>query len=197
MCVSVCVSVCGRENSSAVHGGNRCESTGVCRRGFVSRILTHAQQPHAKHDSQVGPHEIQQKKKSSPPHLALTLVTLVGAPWPGRCGTAQATCPSCFAVTASWTTACESFGRALAGAASAPSSAQPPAPPCKQALRERLAAAEQSNKDLVACAESTKQAQRIYSAKNFTTKAGRTKKLPCKEKNRRTEGLGRLDTRRQ
>ena len=31
---------CGRENSSAVHGGNRCESTGVCRRGFVSRILT-------------------------------------------------------------------------------------------------------------------------------------------------------------
>ena len=32
---------CGRENSSAVHGGNRCESTGVCRRGFVSRILTH------------------------------------------------------------------------------------------------------------------------------------------------------------
>ena len=33
---------CGRENSSAVHGGNRCESTGVCRRGFVSRILTHS-----------------------------------------------------------------------------------------------------------------------------------------------------------
>ena len=32
---------CGRENSSAVNGGNRCESTGVCRRGFVSRILTH------------------------------------------------------------------------------------------------------------------------------------------------------------
>ena len=31
---------CGRENSSAVHGGNRCESTGVCRRGFVSRILS-------------------------------------------------------------------------------------------------------------------------------------------------------------
>ena len=30
----------GRENSSAVHGGNRCESTGVCRRGFVSRILS-------------------------------------------------------------------------------------------------------------------------------------------------------------
>ena len=35
---------CGRENSSAVNGGNRCESTGVCRRGFVSRIdsLTHS-----------------------------------------------------------------------------------------------------------------------------------------------------------
>ena len=33
---------CGRENSSAVHGGNRCESTDVCRRGFVSRILTHS-----------------------------------------------------------------------------------------------------------------------------------------------------------
>ena len=32
---------CGRENSSAVNGGNRYESTGVCRRGFVSRILTH------------------------------------------------------------------------------------------------------------------------------------------------------------
>ena len=29
-------------NSSAVHGGNRCESTGVCRRGFVSRILTNS-----------------------------------------------------------------------------------------------------------------------------------------------------------
>ena len=36
---------CGRENSSAVHGGNRCESTGVCRRGFVSRILTHTCNP--------------------------------------------------------------------------------------------------------------------------------------------------------
>ena len=33
---------CGGENSSAVNGGNRCESTGVCRRGFVSRILTHS-----------------------------------------------------------------------------------------------------------------------------------------------------------
>ena len=39
-CVCVCVCVC--ENSSAVHGGNRDESTGVCRRGFVSRILTHS-----------------------------------------------------------------------------------------------------------------------------------------------------------
>ena len=31
---------CGRENSSAVHGGNRYESTGVCRRGFVSRLYS-------------------------------------------------------------------------------------------------------------------------------------------------------------
>ena len=41
MCVCV-----WRENSSAVHGGNRCESTGVCRRGFVSRILTHTPPKH-------------------------------------------------------------------------------------------------------------------------------------------------------
>ena len=34
---------CGRENSSAVHGGNRCESTGVCRRNsYQERILTHS-----------------------------------------------------------------------------------------------------------------------------------------------------------
>ena len=32
---------CGRENSSAVHGGTRCESTGR-RFGFVSRILAHS-----------------------------------------------------------------------------------------------------------------------------------------------------------
>jgi len=40
------VGVCGRERAridrSPVRGGIRCESTGVCRRGFVSRILTHS-----------------------------------------------------------------------------------------------------------------------------------------------------------
>ena len=60
---------CGRENSSAVHGGNRCESTGVCRRGFVSRILTHSPtQPNPKSTIlKLGPHPSRQSLEQAAP----------------------------------------------------------------------------------------------------------------------------------
>ena len=73
---------CGRENSSAVHGGNRCESTGVCRRGFVSRILTHTRRG-------VGLNEVFRKTKrktEGPQHFAFPEISrenrgVFGAPF--------------------------------------------------------------------------------------------------------------------